>query len=317
MKRLLAGLALLALHLGCSGSELPTVELGGGGVRVMNGQGRTPLEAYDIAYSTFTRQHHSLRRSLDSASRNLFAARSSLEESIKALKIMQSIAVEADRPKFEPFVAKYAEFLKEMERGTWGGSWSGHLDLAERDARAKLHPNQINVPESWATEAQTSATPKASAPVKTPEAPAKPSGDVVSADKVEIPAARPATPAATPPPSASTSPAPPKPSPPAGVSIRLLFKAYDRAHDDLVATYKDKKDCRQAYDDVVQSLRLLKDAAPAEKAAKIQIYLDYYADLQQKTRGFTILPEKTSEKDVVEELGVAARVLRKELNPDR
>jgi hypothetical protein len=232
---------------------------------------------------------------------------------------MQSIAVEADRPKFEPFLAKYAEFLKEMERGTWGGSWSGHLDLAERDARAKLHPNQINVPEAWAAEAQASSTPKTSAPVKTPEAPAKPSGDVVSPDKVEIPAAQPATPAAapatTPPP--STSPAPPKPAPATGIPLRLLFKAYDRAHDDLIATYKDKKDCRHAYDDVVQALRLLKDAAPAEKAAKIQIYLDYYADIQQKTKGFTILPEKTSEKDVVEELGVAARVLRKDLNPDR
>ena len=81
--------------------------------------------------------------------------------------------------------------------------------------------------------------------------------------------------------------------------------------------YKAKKDCRAKYEDLTESLRLLKARQAGEKASKLQIYIDYYAAIHEKTQGFTALPEKTSEKDVVDELDVAARVIRKEFNPDK
>ena len=66
------------------------------------------------------------------------------------------------------------------------------------------------------------------------------------------------------------------------------------------------------------ALRQLHANTAAEKRAKLQIYLDYYAGIHEKTKGFTTLPEgeKISEKDIVDELDVAARVIRKEFNPD-
>ncbi len=310
MKQISPAFALLSLLAACGGGELSSLELGGDGARLSGGQARTPLEAYDQAYASFSRQHLNVRRNLDQRTQNHFAAREAFESILKHLKTMHALAVPADQPKIEPYLAKYAEFLKECERGTWGGSWNGHLDIAERDAKSRLHPNQIAVIEVWAG-APPAAAPPAPAPPAGPAA--KPSGEI-PADKIEVPAAKtaPAAPsgAAKPPPPAVPGPAPALP-------VRLVYKAWDRAHDDLVAAYLAKKDCRQAYDDVVQALRALKDAVAPDKAPKLQIYLDYYADVQQKTKGFSVLPEKTTEKDVADELAVAARVIRKDYNPDR
>jgi hypothetical protein len=54
-----------------------------------------------------------------------------------------------------------------------------------------------------------------------------------------------------------------------------------------------------------------------ERADKLQIYIDYYGGVDEKTKGFSVLPEKTTDKDIVDELDVAARVIRKEFNPDK
>src|SRR6185503_19395989 len=107
-------------------------------------------------------------------------------------------------------------------------------------------------------------------------------------------------------------PAEPAPPPTPALSSRLIFKAWSTAHYDLVAAFKEKKPCKPRYDDVLESLRLLKASFAGEKAAKLQIYLDYYGAIDEKTKTFTVLPEKTSEKDILDELDVAARVIRKE-----
>jgi hypothetical protein len=39
--------------------------------------------------------------------------------------------------------------------------------------------------------------------------------------------------------------------------------------------------------------------------------------ISEKTRTFSSLPEKTTDKDILDELEVVARVIRKEFNPDR
>ena len=105
-------------------------------------------------------------------------------------------------------------------------------------------------------------------------------------------------------------------SPSPVVSMRILFKTWSTAHDEFVAAYKDGKATKEKFDDVVGSLRLLKGQFTGDKAAKVQIYIDYYVDIGEKTKTFTALPEKTTEKDIIDELNVAARVIRKEFNPD-
>jgi len=80
--------------------------------------------------------------------------------------------------------------------------------------------------------------------------------------------------------------------------------------------YKEKKPCKPKYDDVIEALRAMKTRLPVDPAAKLQIYIDYYGASRRRP-GITALPEKTSEKDIVDELDVAARVIRKEFNPDK
>src|SRR5581483_5739156 len=121
-------------------------------------------------------------------------------------------------------------------------------------------------------------------------------------------------------PEAGEASRPPAPEPPAvnpAVAQRLHYKSWDRAHGELVAAYKEKKDCRPKYEEVIASLKLLKEGYSGEQAACLEIYLHYYADLCEKTRTFTALPDKTTESDVLDELDVAARVIRKRFGPGK
>jgi hypothetical protein len=308
MKRSAAWFAGLLCLASCTDGGLSTLEIGSGGARLMNGQAATPLEAYDEAYASFCRQHQNVYRNLDPNNSNLFAVREAFEIALRRLQEMRSLAAPADQDRFDGFLARYAEFLKQVERNTWGGSWRGLLQVAEREARTQLHPNQVRLVEPQPGEAPAPARAPAPPPVAKP-LPSNPG------EKVDVPPVKPPAPAA--PEAVPLESAAPPAAPASALGLRLVYKAWDRAHDDLVAAYQAKKDCRQAYEDVTQALRALKDAVPAERRAKLQIYLDYYADVHQKTGGFTTLPEKTSAQDVVDELAVAARVLRKEYHPDK
>jgi hypothetical protein len=107
----------------------------------------------------------------------------------------------------------------------------------------------------------------------------------------------------------------PPPTPPV-VQTRILFKAWSAAHDDLVAAYKDKKACKAKFDDVVDRSVCSRASSPATRRAAPDLPR-LLRRIDEKTKTFTALPEKTSEKDIVDELDVAARVIRKEFNPDR
>jgi hypothetical protein len=294
MKRLLPG-ALLALSaaFGCAdGAEIPTVEISAGGARLMNGQAKTPAEAYEMAYAYLTRAHLNVHRNLETRSQNLVGARDAMELIVRCLEVLRNCVPEPDRPKFEPYVARYGAWLKDLQDGTWGGSFLADLERTEREVKSKFNPSATTLLAEF---------PKSRPPVVKHE-------PALTPDKVEVPEAR--TPA--------EEPVKPKVEPPApAVSTRLLFKAWSAAHADLIAAYKDKKECKAKYDDVAESLRLLKAQFTGEKASKLQIYIEYYAGVDEKTKGFTALPEKTTEKDIVDELDVAARVIRKEFNPDK
>ena len=308
MKRLLPGIALLlTASLGCSdGVEIPTVEFGGSsGARLMNGTAKTPAEAYENSYAQLTRAHYNVRRNLESRSQNLYGAREAMGLIVRSLETMRASVPASAQVRFDPYLTRYGAWLKDLDGGTWGGSFLNELARVEQEVKSKFNPGDAEVlaefPNSKPPPVEVRPAPK---PEAQPDA-------VLTPDKVEVPIVK------LPPPLEAPRPKPaPAPEIP-GASSRILYKAWDRAHDDLVSTYKEKKACKTKYEDVLESLRLLKAQLAADKAAKLQIYIDYYAGIEEKTRSFTALPEKTAEKDIVDELDVAARVIRKEFNPEK
>jgi hypothetical protein len=306
MKRLLAGLALAALGCGET-AEIPTVELGGpSGARLLTGQARTPYEAYDFAYSNLPRFHRDIERCLDPRGRNLYGAQVAMRSILDSLHTMRSLVAASDRPRFDPYLARYQEWLRDLERDTWGGSFLSNLEQSGRELRSRFHPAEVQILAEFPSPAA------AAAPAPASPAPAAPPASIPP-DKVEPPRSPAAPPAASAPP----PPTPAPPPAPGGASPKIYYLAWDRAHDALVDAYKAKKECRPSYELVVEALRHLKANLQGERADKLQIYLDYYAGIHEKTRGFTTLPEKTTEKDIVDELDVAARVIRKEFNPEK
>lgn len=306
MKRLLPAFALAAATAcGCSGGgggggvEIPTVELGGaGGARLLNGQAKSPADAYDNAYSQLGRAHYNVRRNLDSRGQNQFGAREAMKQIIGCLDAMRACVPDADRARFTPYLERYSGWLQELETGTWGGSFLTDFDRTEREVKSRFNP------------ASTEVLAEFPGAAKKPEPAArKPAEPILSSDNVEVPR--------NPPPAEAPKPKPAEPEGAPAVSPRVLFRAWSAAHDDLVAGYKEKKPCGPKYADVIETLKAMKARLDGDPAAKLQIYLDYYGGIQEKTKGFTALPEKTTEKDILDELDVAARVIRKEFNPDK
>src|SRR5687768_16463204 len=302
MKRKLPGIALaVSILWGCSGGavEIPTVELGGaGGARLMNGTAKTPSEAYEHAYSQLTRAHYNVRRNLDGRSQNQYGAREAMKQLVGCFETMRACVPPADQPRFDPYISRYAGWVKELDDGTWGGSFLTDFDRTEREVKSKFNPASTEVLAEF---------PRPPAPEKKPSRPQT----EFTPDQVEVPVSKPPAPAEP----ARPKPAEPAPNPDA--SLRLLYKAWSTAHADLLAGYKEKKACRPKLEEVIESLRLMKAQVSGERPSNLQIYIDYYCGVDEKTQGFTALPEKTTEKDIVDELEVAARVIRKEFNPDK
>ncbi len=312
MKRL-SGIALI-FALGCAdtNSELPPIEIGGpSGARLMTGGGRTPEDAYEIAYAQLHKQHINVRRSLEPRGRNLYGAALSMQSILDAFDRMRSLVTPAYQTRFEPWIVRYAAWKKEIERDTWGGSFMNDFEIAERRVKETFHIGNVEL-----VQALPGTAVKEAAPVPAPK-PVEPS-PAIPPDKVVPPPPR-----ATPPVAEVPAPRPPERAPEAtpvpAAGGRIYFKAWDRSHDDLVAAYKatPRPDCRTKYEDVVEALKFLKATLAADRAQKLQIYADYYAGVDVKTKTFTALPDKTSEKDILDELDVVARVIRKEFSPDK
>ncbi|HEV3027943.1 MAG TPA: hypothetical protein VG457_10245 [Planctomycetota bacterium] len=303
MNRLSPGIALfLAWSWGCTGgAEIPPVEIGGpSGARLMNGQPKSPSESYENAYAQLTRAHYNVHRNLDARGQNQLGATEAMSLIIRCLQTMQSCVASADRAPFDPYIARYTGWQKDIEHGTWGGAFLTDLERTEREVKSRFNPGTVHVLAEFG-----GAVKPEPIPVKAQEPPFFP-------DKVEVPVLK--KPDG---PEAPKQPALDAPTVNSAATLKLLYKTWDRAHDDLVAAYKDKKDCAPKFEDVIAALRLLKDQHGIEQANFLQIYLNYYADICEKTKTFTALPEKTTEKDILDELDVAARVIRKRFNPDK
>ncbi len=294
MRLILPGFALL-LVAGCGSAEIPPIEIGGGGARLMNGRARDAVDAYQMAYAQLSPQHHRVRASLEPRGQNLHGAKVGVEAIIYYLETMKSVVTPAWQGRFEPYLAKYREWVQDISRNTWGGSFLQDFERTGQEVRSRFRPDLVEFadPAAAAPEAKPPSPP--AVPPETPPPPKAPA---------EQPVNRP--------------PQKPEAGPPApGLSAGLLFRAWDGAHNDLIAAYKQKKDVRSRYEMVQEALGHLKRQLPADRAGRLQIYIDYYAALHDRTKGFTLLPEKTTEQDVVDELNVAARVIRNEFNPDK
>jgi hypothetical protein len=313
--KLLPGIVLL-FALGCAGSgaELPPVEIGGSGARLMSGTGKTPEESYEIAYAQLSKQHLNVRRALEPRGRNLYGASLSMQAILDAFERMRSLVTPPCQVRFDPWIAKYKEWQKEVERDTWGGSFLQDLDVAERRVKEVFSLDAVEL-----VTAQPIAA-KDPPPAIRPAPPAAPRETPVAIppDKAVLPPARPVPPASEAPVPAERTASQLPPAAPAGNS-RIYYKAWDGFHDALAAAFKatPRPDCRSKYEDLRDSLQLLKATLSSDRALKLQIYIDYYAAMSEKTRTFSSLPEKTTDKDILDELEVVARVIRKEFNPDR
>jgi hypothetical protein len=299
MNRLCVAL-LFAWAWGCSGggAEIPPVELGGpSGARLMNGQARTPAEAYENAYALLTRSHYNVHRNLEARGQNLLGAKDAMALILQCLETMKGCVAAADQPPFDPYIARYTDWHKDIENGTWGGAFLTDLERTEREVKSKFNPGSVQVLTEF--------------PGRPVAAPAKPTEPPFNADKVEVPVLKKTEG------EAPKAPVPETPTVNPVVVQRLHYKSWARAHDDLVAAYKDRKDCKAKYEDVAGALKLMKGDYTGEQAACLDIYTNYYADLCEKTKTFTTLPEKTTDKDILDELDVAARVIRKRFNPDK
>jgi len=315
MKRL-SGIALL-FALGCAdtNAELPPIEIGGpSGARLMTGGGKSPEDAYEIAYAQLHKQHINVRRALEPRGRNLYGAALSVQSILDAFDRMRSLVTPVYQARFEPWIAKYSDWKKAIERDTWGGSFMNDFEIAERRVKETFYIGNVELVQ--ALPGATTAKEPVPAPVPAPR-PVE-TAPTIPPDKVVPPPPRSTPPAAE---AAVPKPAerPPEPAPLPAAGGRIYYKAWDRSHDDLLAAYKatPRPDCRPKYDDVLESLKLLKATLASDRAQKLQIYVDYYAGVDVKTKTFTALPDKTSEKDILDELDVVARVIRKEFNPDK
>lgn len=315
--KLLPGIALL-FALGCadSSAELPPMEVGSGGARLMTGSGRSPEENYEIAYAQLHKQHINVRRALEPRGRNLYGASLSMQSILDSFARMRSLVTPPHQVKFDPWIAKYQEWQKLIERDTWGGSFMQDFDIAERRVKETFSIDNVEL----AAAAVPAPAPVAKEPAPRPADPAPPkeAAPGIPPDKVVPPPHRP-DPAPGAPKAPATAERPPTPAPAPAANGRIYYKAWDGFHDALIAAYKatPRPDCRPKFEDLRESLLLLKSTLPPDRGQKLQIYIDYYAAMSEKTKAFSSLPEKTTDKDILDELDVVARVLRKEFNPDR
>ena len=315
----LPGIVLLVLVAGCGGFEVPPVELGSsGGARLMTGGGKNPEEVYENAYAQLTKQHLIVRRSLEPRSRNLYGAAASMQSILDAFATMRSLVSPADQARMDPFIAQYVEWKRDIERDTYG-SFLSDFERAERRVKEAFDIGRVELVAALPAASAPKETVSAPAPKPAEKAPPRENTPVIPSDMAVPPprTSRPVAEVPAPKPAEKAPDAPPAAAPVA--SGRIYFKAWKSSHLDLVEAYKanPRPDCRAPYDDVIESLRLLKATLGADRAQKLQIYMDFYAGLNEKTKTFKALPDKTTEQEILGELHIISENVRREFNPDK
>ncbi|HEX7898186.1 MAG TPA: hypothetical protein VF950_10525, partial [Planctomycetota bacterium] len=188
MKHAFPGIALLLFFAGCSdNAELPSVEFGGpSGARLMNGQGRTPAETYENAYAQIHKQTYNVLRNLEARGQSLYGARGALDAIVNALETMKSVAGPSDRPRFDPYIARYRGWSADVGANRWGGSFTQDVERSEYELKSKFSPENVEIVADFS--AAHGAPPPAPAPAPAPRPAPSPAPAGVPDDKAVAPA---------------------------------------------------------------------------------------------------------------------------------
>jgi hypothetical protein len=276
------------LLLGCGGDaevRVPPVGVGGGGARILQ-DAKTPAEAYENAFASFTPCHNRVRRGLGtSVQQNYRDAAAALEEVTGNLRIMQALVVDASKPAFDPYIADYADLAKAVDRQNAPANWQTRLDRNEREIKSKFSFLEAQIVTQW----PEGMGPQATTPAPKPPAPAP-----------------------------DSAPAPtPVPPPSPAMPPRLAYRAWKQSHTDLVAAFQGGKEAASPYADVQAALAAMKQGLPAARHAKIDLMLAVYEQQNGETRGFTTVPPHGSKELILKQLDVVKESLEAEYDPDK
>jgi hypothetical protein len=284
MKRLLFALALVASA--CGGPDIPRMpplSIGSGGVRMMD-DAKTPVEAYENAYSSMTGCHNRVRQGLGiGTQRNFLDAAAALEEIADSLRVMRALVPDDSKAPYDPYIKTYADLATDVGRRRPPANWQTVIDQGEREIKSKFAFTTAPIVKEWPPGMGTNANvvPPATGPAE--------------ADPIP--------------------PAPPAPV--AVVPLRLAFKAWKQSHADLAAAFDAGKDATPAYEDVRGAITAMKDGLPAARHAKLNLMLAVYEQQHAETKGFTAVPPHGTKALILKQLDVVKETLATEYDPDR
>ena len=72
-----------------------------------------------------------------------------------------------------------------------------------------------------------------------------------------------------------------------------------------------------AAQDLTEALDLMQARLSGKDVEKFRSYRQFYEGIRNSTSGFTSLPEKTSREDILQELEVVARWIKRAFDPTR
>lgn len=284
--------------------DIPTLEVGGGGARFMT-DAKTPFEAYDKAWSEMTKQHLGIRREIG-PNGNRFALESYSARIVRNLQIMKSVLVSPAPSTLDPYLKFYTEVHDLAKAGRFGGNYVNLLNQYEREIHVNYAPDNVQIAtefETTAKDAKKEETAKSAKkeektddlppPVEKKEDEPKPKVDPPVETPVETPAKD------------------------EGVGYRLMFKAWQKSHDELCTAFQAKKDAQARYEEVREALRELAKKVDAKPAERLQVYVTFYEKIHDDTRGFTTLPEGAKDEDVLNDLKIVGAGVAKDFDPAR
>lgn len=314
MKRL-AGTALLAAFAACSGGqlpEIPTVQVNDGGVRLMT-DAKTPFEAYEKAYSDMTRRHLEIRRSLGPNGSRI-AVESAAAKIVQNLVIMRGVLVRPEPSTIDPYLAFYGEVEKLAKQGRIGGDWVTKIDQKEKEIKLRFAIRDVEVISEFPKKDETSKTqPKNETRTEEKKGddlpPPKEKKDETTStqNKSDEPVKEPKK-------DTTSDPPPTKDD---GVTYRLLFKAWQKSHEDLCAAFKARQNVKERYEEVLESLRGMRKHLSAKDGERLQVYIAFYEKIHEDTKGFTSVPQGAKDEDVLNDLRIVSSGIAKDFDPAR
>lgn len=200
---------------------------------------------------------------------NTIAVREGMARIIDNLHTMQSLTAEPQSSEIGQYVKAYEEINDAFMSRRFSNMTKDKFERCEQDVHSKFAPQNVQV-------------------VKQPPA----------ADN------RPDVPAPT-----QRGDAPPQPSVNNDTPLWVYFKAWEKANEDFLKTYKANEDARKGYQRVRDALDMLKKRLPNNDQSKLQIYINEYQRIYTATAGFTRPPDGGSRDDVLRELTIVSEVV--------